>query len=422
MKIVVLGAGIAGVMTAYELARAGHEVDVLERQAGPAEETSRANGGIVGGTQVEPWAEPGLPLKLLSWLGQENAPFLIRAKQLPKVIGWGRQFLGNCSAEKRDASLQANVRLTRYSLDRFAVVREEANVTASDYDLGTSGVLKVFATEEALASAAVTGARINDLGIRVEPVDRDGCAAREPAIRNVRDGIAGGLFYPEDETGDCHKFANTVSKVCENLGVRFHFGVHIRNFDIQDDRAVAVKTSAGPFDGDRFVVAMASYSPQLMKTLGIRVPVIPVKGVSITMSVRRWNDAVQGAVIDHSRFLGITRMGDRLRIAGSAEVAGFGTVPSPARCQAIIDNALSLFPDLAICLDDTPPVLWAGSRPVSPDGRPILGGSRVANIFLNTGHGPEGWSTSCGSAKVVADIVSDKVPDIDPTPYALARF
>lgn len=422
MKVVVLGAGVSGVMTAYELARAGHAVEVVDRQTSAGEETSFANGGMIGGTQVEPWAQPGLPRKVLSWIGREDAPLLLRMGQVPAMWRWGLRFLANCTESRLAENLAANVALTRYSMERFPKVRAEAGLDGTEYDLNTTGALKVYFDRGHLDAVRAGVAEIAGQGIPVEEIDGDACRRREPALAGIDQDIAGGFLYPGDEIGDCRQFTKTMAGVAEGLGVRFRWNTAVTGFARSGNRVGAVETDAGPVTGDAFVVAMASHSPGLLRGLGIRLPVIPVRGVSVTVPAGAWNAAPRGAVIDHTRLFGMIRIGDRLRIAGLAEVAGYDTQPPPVRIKALTDNVLDLFPDFAACLAAGEPRIWAGLRGVSPDSRPILGPTPVSNVFLNAGHGPQGWSTSCGAAKVAADLVTGAAPEIDWRPYALERF
>ncbi|MBL8700791.1 MAG: D-amino acid dehydrogenase [Alphaproteobacteria bacterium] len=417
MRVVVIGAGVAGVMTAYELAAQGHEVVVVERCAGPADETSFGNGGVLGATQVEPWAQPGMPLHLLRWLGREDAPLLLRLGQLPHMWRWGVKFLANCNEAAFHRAMSASLRLTRYSLARFAALRE---ATGLSFDHRAGGALKVYGKPAELEAFARKFEASRGYGMRFSVLDRAGCARIEPALAAAP--ISGGILFPEDETGDCRKFTQAMAGMAARAGVEFRFATPVAGIEHGAGRAVAVTTAAGRIAADAIVVACASHTPGLLAPLGIRVPICPVKGVSITVPVVDWPDAVRGAVIDHTRLFGLIRLGDRLRVSGSAEITGFDTTPAPSRCAALTRAALELFPALAPSLAASPPLRWAGLRGVSPDGPPIIGRTPIANLFVNAGHGPQGWSTSHGCARIVADLVGGREPEIEIAGLELDRY
>ena len=422
MTTIVLGAGVAGVMTAYYLARAGKHVVVVERNSAAALETSHANGGVVGGSQVEPWAQPGLPMKILGWLGKQDAPLLVRFREIPRMWSWGWLFLRNCTKGHFSRNIEASTRLTLYGLDLFGQVREDNAIADADYDLRTVGALKVFLTQKDMDAAAREARDLESLGMPCRVIDREACVQLEPGLAPTAHTLSGGLYFPREETGDCCKFTRLMSERCRALGVEFRWEITVSGLEIACGRVTAVHTDRGAISSDDVVVAMASYATPLLRRVGVRIPVCPVKGITVTVPVASWDDAVRSAVMDHSRLFGIIRLGDRLRVSGSAEITGYDTVPDPRRCQALVDNALELFPALASCVEAAEPSLWAGIRGNSPDGPPILGRTPIANLFLNVGHGPQGWSTSCASARVVADLVSGSEPEIELQGLGLDRF
>jgi D-amino-acid dehydrogenase len=318
--------------------------------------------------------------------------------------------------------MQASLRLTLYSQEVGARLREDAGLDSAEYDHARRGAIKVFMSEAAFAEARHLGETLASWGLDVRPVDRDTCAALEPGLAKRAETIAGGLHFPNEETGDCRLFTRAMRRRGEAAGVSFRFGTTVQGLEVASGKVVTVTTDKGRIEPDAVVAALASYSPPLLAKVGLRVPVCPVKGVTVTLPAAPWPDAVRGAVMDHSRLYGFIRIGERLRIAGSAEITGYDTVPAKARCQALIDNALQLFPDFRLCLDAAEPVLWAGVRAVAPDGPPILGPTPIANLFLNTGHGPQGWSTAAGCARLVADLVSGHKPEITTDGLTLARF
>ncbi len=422
MRTIVLGAGISGVMTSYFLSKDGHDVTVIERHSEPAMETSHSNGGVVGGTQVEPWAQSGLPWKILGWIGNDDAPILLHTSEISRMWRWGCRFLRNCTAGRYRRNMETSLRLTLYSLELFSQVRADLGMTGPEYDLNTTGALKVYLTRETLDEGVRGCEVLAEMGMPFRALDAEECVDQEPALRPALETLAGGICFPREEIGDCRKFTKTIAAQCQASGVTFRYGVTAQALDVRGGRVERVRTDQGSLTADAYVVALASHTPQLLRGIGIRVPICPIKGVTVTVPVAGWEEPVRGAVMDHSRLFGLIRIGDRLRLSGSAEVTGYDTVPDPRRCDAIIRNVLELFPDFAGCLKASPSLTWAGVRGNSPDGPPILGPTPLPNLYLNAGHGPQGWSTSCGAAKLVADTVRGRQTDIDLDGLTLERF
>lgn len=422
MRALIIGAGISGVLTAYFLREAGCRVVVVDREPGPADSASFGNGGVVGCTQVEPWAQPGLPVKLLRWLGREDAPVLVRLGQLPHVLGWGWRFLARCNERSVHEALTANVRLTLFSLEQFAKLRQDCAMTGAEYDLTTRGAYKLFFDPQSMAHALQKADALNTLGANVEVLDAKTAGAREPALVPIAHRLAGVLAFPDEEVGDCRKFTRWLADRLTADGVDFRFGVEVSGLRREGPRIRAAITSAGEMEADVFLTAQASHTPILARKLGISVPIIPVKGISVTVPAQPWEGALTSAVMDHSRLFGLMRIGERLRISGSAEVAGYDATPSRARCRALIDSVLEIFPGFARCVEAEEPFLWAGLRGNTPDGVPVLGPTPIENLFINAGHGPEGWSTSCGAARLAASAMLSETPEIDMKGLELARF
>ena len=422
MRVVVVGAGVNGVSVAHELASRGAEVTVVDREAGPADGASFANGGVVGGTQIEPWAAPGLRWLVLKWLFSEDAPLLVRWRELPGLTGWGWTFLRNCEPERFKRNLAASGRLTRHSLACFERVRRQAGIAPGDYSLIRQGALKLYHTAETMAAAAAEAELIRALGFAVDAVDAKACALLEPGLAPVAAKLAGGLHFKEEEIGDCRAFTRTLAARASDLGVTFAYGTEVKGLTRQGDRLAAVETATGALKADAVVVATASWSAPLLRTAGLRVPVVPTKGLTISVPADPWPDAVQSAVMDHSRLFGLIRIGQDMRVSGSAELTGYDTVPTDRRCDAIVKNVRELFPAFQACLDAAPQRRWAGLRGNSPDGPPIIGPTPIRNLFLDIGHGPQGWSTSAGAADLVADCVLGRKPAIDLAGLTLARF
>jgi D-amino-acid dehydrogenase len=412
MKVVVLGAGIVGTATAYYLAKLGCDVEVVERQPAAGMETSRANGGVIHVSEVQPWAQPGMPRKILGWLGKEDAPLLLRYSAIPHMWRWGLDFTRNCTAAKAREHSLTNLRLAKLSLQSIQEIRAEHGF---DYDVRTTGALKIYTNQASLDSAAALGDEWARDGLKYEKLSVQQCVDREPALAEASSSLAGGLFFPGEEIGDPNKFTQALANKTAELGVRFKYDTAVTKLIIRNGRVAAVGTSKGEVTGDAVVVAMGSFSADLLKTVGVRVPIYPVKGLTITVDAAPWKGAPQCAVIDDGRLFGLVPIGSRLRVSGSAEVAGYDTTPSRARCQAIIDNVISVFPSFAKCYDPAKAFFWAGLRPVASSGVPYLGATAIPNLHVNAGHGHCGWTMGCGSGRVVASLVAGKKPDIDVT-------
>lgn len=410
MRTVVIGAGGVGNATAYYLHKLGHEVTVLERQPGVALETSFGNGGVIHASEVEPWSQPGMPRKILSWLGKENAPLLLRYAAIPHMWRWGLEFIANCTREKFRRNAAANLRLALLSLRSLHEIREATGV---QYDAGMRGVMKIYRDPKSFDTADAGCAFLAKQGLlysRLTPAD---AAQTEPALERTSNTLAGALYFERDECGDCSRFHQGVAAWLGMRGVDYQFGRSVQRLVRDGNRIGAAETSVGSVSADNFVVAMGSFTPLLLRPLGIRLPVYPVKGISLTVSAAPWPGALKMPVIDDSGLFGLVPIGDRLRVSGSAEITGYDTTPSPARGQAVVDNVLKTFPDFARCYDRATAKWWAGLRPVTPSGVAYMGRTPIANLFVNAGHGHLGWTMSCGAGRVVAAIVTGQQPGID---------
>jgi D-amino-acid dehydrogenase len=409
MAVVVLGAGAVGVATAWYLKKAGHDVTVVERQPAAALETSWGNGGVIHASEVEPWSQPGMPRKILKWLGQENAPLLLRYGAIPHMWRWGLAFARNCTPEMFAANSRTNLELALYSLRSLQEIGAETGIA---YDRATNGVQKIYRSRESLDAATRACEVLARSGLKFERVDVSRAVALEPALADTAETLAGALYFERDEVGDCNKFTQGLAGRCEALGVRFHYSTSVESIETAGGRVTGVLTSGGRIPADDVVVAMGSFSAPLLAKLGIRVPIYPVKGVSITFPRGAWNSAPRMPVIDDSKLFGLVPIGDRMRISGSAEIAGYDATPAPARADAIIANASFTFPELARHFERETARTWAGLRPVSPAGTPLLGRVGLKGLWINAGHGHLGWTLACGSGRVVADMVSGKTPEI----------
>ncbi len=415
MHIIILGSGVVGVTTAYYLAKQGHEVTVVDREEGPALETSFANAGQVSPGYASPWAAPGVPMKALKWLFQKHAPLVIRPTADPKQYVWLMQMLANCTGARYKVNKSRMVRVAEYARDCLMQLRADTGI---EYDQRMQGTLQLFREQYQLDGIGKDLEVLRQDGVPFEVLDRDGCAAVEPALGLVKDKFVGGLRLPHDETGDCFKFTNALAKICEGLGVTFRFGVSIKSLVLSGGRVSGVETSQGVLTADNYVVALGSYTPAMVKSLGLDAPIYPVKGYSITAPIVDESRAPVSTVLDESYKIAITRLGDRIRVGGMAEVSGFSK-DLPAARRATLDLSVSdLFPggDLKAA------TFWSGLRPMTPDSTPIIGATRHDNVYINAGHGTLGWTMSCGSGKLLADLISGNRPDIRADDLGISRY
>ncbi|MCC8941368.1 D-amino acid dehydrogenase [Bradyrhizobium sp. Arg68] len=416
MKVLILGSGVIGVTSAYYLARAGHDVTVIDRQPQPALETSFANAGEVSPGYSSPWAGPGVPVKAVKWLLMKHGPLVIRPKLDPVMWWWLLKMLRNCTSARYAVNKSRMIPIAGYSRDCLQALRAEIGIK---YDERARGTLQLFRYQAQLDGTAEDIAVLKQYGVPYEVLDRDGCIAAEPALALVKDKVAGGLRLPHDETGDCHMFTQALALEAEKLGVRFQFNVGIDGLNADATRITGVATGAGVMTADAYVLALGSYSPQLVRPLGISLPVYPVKGYSITVPIKDAAGAPESTVMDESYKVAITRLGDRIRVGGTAEISGYSKKLYAAR-RATLDHSLTdMFPrggDLAKA------TFWCGLRPMTPDGPPVIGKTRFANLHLNTGHGTLGWTMACGSGRVLADMLSGKTPEIDTKELSITRY
>ncbi|MGF6307145.1 D-amino-acid dehydrogenase [Bradyrhizobium sp. i1.8.4] len=416
MKVLVLGSGVIGVTSAYYLARAGHEVTVIDRQPKPALETSFANAGEVSPGYSSPWAGPGVPVKAVKWLLMKHGPLVIRPKLDPVMWLWLLKMLRNCTTARYAVNKSRMIPIAEYSRDCLQALRGEIGIR---YDERARGTLQLFREQAQLDHTGDDIAVLKQYGVPFEVLDREGCIAAEPALAGVKQKFAGGLRLPHDETGDCHMFTQALALEAEKIGVRFNFNLGIDGLNADATRITGVATSAGMMTADAYVLALGSYSPHLVRPLGISLPVYPVKGYSITVPIKDAAGAPESTVMDESYKVAITRLGDRIRVGGTAEISGYSTKLYAAR-RATLDHSLTeLFPrggDLGKA------TFWCGLRPMTPDGPPVIGATRFTNLHLNTGHGTLGWTMACGSGRVLADMLSGKKPEIDTKELSIKRY
>jgi D-amino-acid dehydrogenase len=416
VKVLILGSGVIGVTSAYYLARAGHEVTVVDRQPAPAQETSFANAGEVSPGYSSPWAGPGVPVKAIKWLLMRHGPLVIWPKLDPRMWIWGLKMLRNCTAERYAVNKSRMIPLAEYSRDCLRALRAETGIK---YDERSRGTLQLFRQQKQLDHTGDDIAVLKQYGVPYEVLDRDGCIGAEPALSRVKEKFVGGLRLPQDETGDCHIFTQALAAEAAKLGVKFMFNTSIDRLVAEGERITGVVTGAGLLQADAYVASLGSWSPRLLKPIRISIPVYPIKGYSITVPIVDADGAPISTVMDESYKVAITRLGDRIRVGGTAEISGYSASLDAAR-RATLDHSLTdLFPRGG---DLSEANFWCGLRPMTPDGPPIIGATRYPNLHLNTGHGTLGWTMACGSGRVLADMLSGRKPDIDTSALSMSRY
>ncbi|MBI4184583.1 MAG: D-amino acid dehydrogenase [Proteobacteria bacterium] len=416
MKVLVLGAGVIGVTTAYFLNRAGHEVTVVDAEDGPAQMTSFANGGHISGCNASAWGAPGVPLKMLKWIGRDDAPLLMHLRFDPQLVAWGLRFLRNCTKRRYLENTRHIQEIAGYSRKMHKEVRAATGVT---FDHNADGILNLFRTDEDFAGARAKIPLWREVGLDPQVLDRDGLLAVEPALESARHLYRGGIFSAVDEAGDAYQFTTRLAEWCAANGIAFRYSTRIWALEHADGRIAGVGTDGGRLEAEAYVACLGAESPLLLRSLGLRLPIYPGKGYSVTVPVAGHNGAPRVSLTDESVKVVFARLGDRFRAAGTVELAGYDLSLNEKRAEATKAVMQGLFPDGG---DYARASFWAGLRPMTPDGRPLIGRTRFENLFLNTGHGPLGWTFCCGSARLVADIVGGKAPALDPAPFALARF
>ena len=416
MKVLILGSGVIGTCTAYYLAKAGHQVTVIDRQPGPARETSFGNAGEVSPGYSSPWAGPGVPLKAIQWMLMPHSPLVIRPLLDPAMWRWGAQMLRNCTEARYQTNKGRMVRLAEYSRDCMVQLRADTGIA---YDERTQGTLQLFRTQKQLDSTAKDIEILKQYKVPFQLLDREAYLQFEPALALVKEKFVGALRLPGDETGDCFKFTNALAKMAEALGVEFRYGVQIERIAADGKQTTGVHTSAGLLTADHYLVALGSYSPILLKPLGFNLPVYPVKGYSITVPITNAACAPESTVMDETHKVAVTRLGDRIRVGGTAELAGYSLELFEERRNTLNHVVTDLFPQGG---DTSKATFWTGLRPMTPDGTPVLGGTPYPNLHLSTGHGTLGWTMAAGTGRVMADLLSKRTPEISMEGLTLARY
>jgi D-amino-acid dehydrogenase len=409
MKIIVIGAGVVGTTTAWYLSQAGHEVTVVDRQPGAGQETSFANGGQISVSHAEPWANPGAIRKILRWIGQEDAPLLFRWRLDPELFRWGLRFLGECRAPRTRANIRAIVNLAIYSRVCLQQLRDQTGI---NYDQLTRGILHFYTDEREYHHAAMAAELMRDYGLDRRPVNAATCVQIEPALDDARHLIVGGHFTPSDESGDAHLFTQRLAELAQTRGVQFLMGTPIVRLRGDATHIDSIERYNGErLQADAYVVACGSFSNTLLAPLGLSVPIYPAKGYSATFTLAEGeNFAPSVSLTDDGRKIVFSRLGNRLRVAGTAEMNGYNMGLNAVRCTAIAERTQQIFPHLRTIGE---PEYWTGLRPATPSNVPLIGRAQPGNLFLNTGHGTLGWTMACGSGKALADMISGVRPETD---------
>ncbi|NHO28457.1 FAD-dependent oxidoreductase [Acetobacter farinalis] len=416
VKIIILGAGVIGVTSAWYLNRLGHEVTVVDRQPEPGLETSFANAGQVSPGYSTPWAAPGLPIKAMSWMMQRHSPLVIRKRIDFAMFRWIEQLLKNCNTHAYDINKGRMLRVAEYSRDCLDALREETGLT---YDGRQRGLIQLFRTEKQIDKAYHDMKLLSESGIPHELLNVDQVLEHEPGLSHARGLLKAGLYLPGDQSGDAHIFTQRLAKMAAAQGVTFLYKTTIRGIDAAADEIMSIRTSAGHLRADAYVVSMGSYSPLLLKPLGVHLPVYPVKGYSLTLPLTDESHAPLSTVNDETYKVAITRLGNRIRVGGTAELTGYNLRLSPDRRETLELSFSELFGggDLSAA------TYWTGLRPNTPDGTPVIGPvPRFSNLWLNTGHGTLGWTMACGSGRILADMIHGRKPDIPVLDLSISRY
>ena len=410
MRVLILGAGVVGLSSAWYLAKSGHQVTVIDRQPEAGLETSYANGGQISVSHAEPWSNPHAPLRALAMMGREDAPLLFRLRWDPALFDWSLRFLRECTPQRTRDNMRDIVALALYSRDQLDALRAETGIA---YDHLVRGILHVYTDAREFAGAIEAAKLMCEFGCERRTISADECVAIEPALKAARPLLVGGDYTAADESGDARKFAQNLAALCAERGVVFRYGTTVERLLPQGGQLAGAVVNAGhgseTLHADAYVVALGSYTPLLLRPLGIRLPVYPAKGYSATVPLAANSVAPTVAMTDDGHKLVFSRLGQRLRIAGTAEFNGYNTELNEVRCAALWQRTQQLFPELRPAGE---PEFWCGLRPSTPSNVPFIGRSRLPNLYLNTGQGTLGWTMACGSGAALADIIAGRTPPI----------
>lgn len=415
MRVIVLGSGVIGVASAYYLAQQGAEVTVLDRQSGPAEETSFGNAGQISPGYSTPWAAPGIPFKAVKWMFQHHAPLAINLDGSMWQLQWMAQMLKNCNPQSYAVNKERMMRVAEYSRDCLRELRKDTGI---NYENRAKGTLQLFRKEAQMEAVQRDISVLQECGVSYELLNGNELGRVEPALANAQDKLVGGLHLPNDETGDCYLFTNALAQIAKELGVNFQFNQNVEKLIVEGDEIKGVQVNGKVLTADRYVLAFGSYSRDFLKPLDLQLPVYPVKGYSLTIPIADPAFAPQSTVLDETYKIAITRFDQRIRVGGMAELSGFNLGLNEDRRATLQMVTQDLFPggDMAQAS------FWTGLRPMTPDSTPIIGATRFKNLFLNTGHGTLGWTMACGSGKLISDIVLNHKTDISTDGLSIQRY
>jgi D-amino-acid dehydrogenase len=416
MTILVLGSGVIGTTIAYYLAKAGHDVTVVDRQGAPALETSFANAGEVSPGYASPWAGPGVPVKAIKWLLMNHSPLIIKPMLEASMWRWGLAMLRNCTEARYRVNKARMVRVAEYSRDCLKQLRADTGIA---YEERTQGTLQLFRTQKQLDGVHKDTEILDQYGVPFQVLDTAGYLQYEPALAAVKHKFVGALRLPGDETGDCFLFTQRLAKMAEALGAKFRFNVNITGIASDGKRVTGVDTDAGRLSADHVVLALGSFSPKWLKPLGIDIPVYPVKGFSITVPITNAGAAPESTIMDETHKVAVTRLGDRIRVGGMAQLSGYDLALDERRRRTLEFVLTDLFPEAG---DLARATFWTGLRPMTPDGTPVMGGTRLENLTLATGHGTLGWTMAAGTGRAIADLLGGGKPEIDFDGLTAARY
>jgi D-amino-acid dehydrogenase len=411
MKVLVLGAGVIGTSTAWYLTQQGHEVVVVDRRDAPGMETSFANGGQISVCHAEPWANPDAPSKILQWIWRDDAPLLFRLRMDPAQWSWGIRFLLECTPSNTRANIAEIVKLSLYSRTALQELRAETGI---QYDQLELGILHYYTQQDEFDRAVEASEIMRDYGLDRDVKTVDEAVAIEPALTASRRRIVGATYTSSDESGDAHVFTQQLAKLAQAKGAKFVFSRTVKGIVMDGDTVAGVRVATGALEevmkADAYVVAMGSYSPLLTRAIGLDLPVYPAKGYSASVPIKDESKAPRVSLTDDEAKIVLTRLGQRIRIAGTAELSGYSTDLNQVRCEALTRRAAEMFPD-AGHYDQA--AFWTGLRPSTPSNVPLIGGTRFERLYLNTGHGTLGWTMGAGSGKALADIISGREPEVE---------